>query len=106
MEGGDGVDQVRLHRWHKDGYASRGMMVESAQFTKDGKEWRALVHKKIIKFNLAIFLLGPLFFWTALPCSGGLSPGEGWDVIMIYGWVNCKMGAATENQVAGAWDMG
>ena len=31
-------------------------------------------------FNAA-FLLDRAFFWTALPRSGGLSPGVGWDAV-------------------------
>ena len=48
------------------------------------------------------FLLGPVFFQTTLPRSGGLSPEEGWDAV----GVNCKKGGTTENQGAGAWHMG
>ena len=45
-------------------------------------------------------LLGPGFFWTALPCSGGYDLERGvmplHDAVMI----NCKKGATTENQGA------
>ena len=42
------------------------------------------------------------FFRTVLPRSGELSPGEWYDAV----GVNCKRGATTENQGAGAWYMG
>ena len=29
------------------------------------------------------FLLGPVFLWTALSCSDGLSPGEGRDAVRV-----------------------
>ena len=50
---------------------NRGMTVEAArQCAKSRKEWRALVHMQLNEFHVAI-LLGPVFFRTALPCSGG-----------------------------------
>ena len=51
---------------------SRGMTVEDArQCAKDRKEWRvALVYMQLNEFNVA-FLLGRVFFLTALRCSGG-----------------------------------
>ena len=61
-------------RSYNNGNESRGV-VEG-----DRKEWRALVHMWMIEFNTA-FLLGPAFFRTALPRSGRLSPGEGWDAV-------------------------
>ena len=43
------------------------------------------------------FLLGPVFFRTALPCSGGYDMERGrmplHDVVLI----NCKKGVTTEN---------
>ena len=33
-----------------------------------------------------------MFFRIALPCSGGLSPGERWDTVVV----NCIMGATTD----------
>ena len=64
------------------------MTVEAArQCVKDRKEWSALVHMLMIELNGPL-LVDPVFFRTAHPCSGGLSPREGWDA----GGVNCKMG--------------
>ena len=50
---------------------NRGMTVEAVlQCAKDQKVWRALVHMQLNKFTRQ-FSLGPVFFRTALPCSGG-----------------------------------
>ena len=50
---------------------NRGMTVEAArQCTKNRKEWRALLHMQLMEFH-GPFLRGPVFFRTALPCSGG-----------------------------------
>ena len=54
----------------KVAFGNRGMTVEVArQCAKDRKEWRALVHMQLSSTRL--FMLGPVFFRTALPCSGG-----------------------------------
>ena len=46
-------------------------------------------------------LLGPVFFWTALPCSGGYRmEREGMPLHDAVG-INCKKGATTENQGSG-----
>ena len=61
---------------------NRGMTVEAArQCVKDRKEWRAMVRGEPWPF-----LLGPVFFRTALPCSGAHGPpshahGEGRDAV-------------------------
>ena len=43
-------------------------------------------------------MLGPVFFRTALPCSGGYHLGR--DVIPLHDAVgiNCKKGTTAENQ--------
>ena len=47
---------------------NRGMTVEAAlHCAKDRKAWRALVTINFMRPSL----LGPVFFRTALPCSGG-----------------------------------
>ena len=43
-------------------------------------------------------LLGPVFFRTALPCSGGYHMGRGGMPLHDEVWINCKKGATTENQ--------
>ena len=52
------------------------------------------------------FLLGPVFFRTALPCSGGYHMEKGGmplhDVVVI----NSKKGATTENQGSAVTYMG
>ena len=44
-----------------------------------------LLDMQIIQFNTT-FLHDPELFPTALPHSGGLSPGEGWDAVTWWGW--------------------
>ena len=80
--------------------ANRAMRVQaSRQCTKDQKEWRALVHMELNKFHIVI-LLDPVFFWTALPCSGYHLERGGMplhDAVSI----NCEKRATTENQGTG-----
>ena len=46
------------------------------------------------------FLLGPVFFRTALPCSGGYHMERGGMPLHDVVGINCKKGATTENQVS------
>ena len=46
-------------------------------------------------------LLGPLFFRTALPCSGGYHMERGGMPLHDAVGINCKKGATTENQGSG-----
>ena len=46
------------------------------------EEWRAMVHVLMIEVLTPPFLLGPAFFRTSLPRSGGLSPWR--KVVCIY----------------------
>ena len=48
------------------------------------------------------FLLGPVLFRTALPCTGGYHLEKGGMPLHDTVGVNCKNGATTENQGAGA----
>ena len=43
-------------------------------------------------------LLGPVFFRTALPCSGGYQLERGGMQLHDAVGINCKKGATTENQ--------
>ena len=53
-----------------------------------------------------LFLLGTVFFRTALPCSGGYHmEGGGMPLHDAIG-INCKKGATTEDQVSGVKFMG
>ena len=52
------------------------------------------------------FLLGPVFFRTALLCSGGFHLQRGGMPLHDAVVVNCKKGAATETQLAGVKYMG
>ena len=52
------------------------------------------------------FLLGPVFFQTALPCSGGYHMARGGMPLHDAVRINCKNGATTENQGSGVKYMG
>ena len=47
------------------------------------------------------FLLGPVFFRTALPCSGSYHMERGGMPLHDAVRINCKKGATTENQGSG-----
>ena len=53
-----------------------------------------------MSFTLS-FLLGPVFFWTALPCSGGYHTERGGMPLHDAVGINCKKGETTENQGSG-----
>ena len=85
---------------------NRGMTVEAArQCAKDRKEWRALVHNVIEWVSRCHFCFS-VFFWTALPCSGGYHMERGGMLLHDVVGINCKMGATTENQVSSVEYMG
>ena len=52
------------------------------------------------------FLLGTVFFRTALPCFGDYHMKRGGMQLHDAVGVNCKKGATTENQGSGAKYMG
>ena len=52
------------------------------------------------------FLHGPVFFRTALPCSGGYHMENGGMPLHDAVGINCKKGATTENQGSGVKYMG
>ena len=80
---------------------NRGMMVEAArQCTRDQKEWRALVHIKLMSFTLP-FLLGTAFFRTTLPCSDGYHMERGGMPLHDAVGINFKNGTTTENKGSG-----
>ena len=47
------------------------------------------------------FLLGTVFFRTALPCSGGYHLERGWMPSHYTVGISCKNGATTEDQDSG-----
>ena len=51
-------------------------------------------------------LLGPVFFRTALPCSGGYHMERGGMPLHDAVGINCKKDATTENQGSGVKYMG
>ena len=52
------------------------------------------------------FLLGTVFFRTALPCSGGYHLERGGTPLHDAVGINCKKGSTTENQDSGVKYMG
>ena len=80
---------------------NRGMTMEAAwQCAKDRKAREPWYICNWTSFKLPS-LLGPLFFRTALPCSGGYhKEREGMPLHNAVG-INCKKGSATENQDSG-----
>ena len=52
------------------------------------------------------FLLGPVFFRTVLPCSGGYHLERGEMPLHDAVGINCKKDATAENQCAGVKYMG
>ena len=83
--------------------SNRGMTVEAARrCAKDRREWRALLH---VYFTRP-FLLGPVFFRTALPYSGGYHMERGGMPLHDAVGINCKKGATTENQRSAVKYMG
>ena len=52
------------------------------------------------------FLLGPVFFRTALSCSGGYHMERGGMLVHDAVGINCKKGVTTENQGLGDKYMG
>ena len=77
-----------------------GMTLEAVrQCAKDWNEWRALVHMDLNEFHAAL-LLGPVFSWTTLPCSGGYHLERGGVPLHDAVGINCKKGATAEKQGA------
>ena len=52
------------------------------------------------------FLLGPVFFWTDLPCAGGYHIERGGMPLHDAVGINCKDGATSEYQDADVKYMG
>ena len=52
------------------------------------------------------FLVGTVFFWTALPCAGGYHLERGGMPLDDAVGINCKKGATTEDQGSGVKYMG
>ena len=87
----------------KMAYGNRGMTAEAAQQRLERVESPGTY--VTMSFKLP-FLLGTVFFWTTLQCSGGYYIERGGmplhDAVGIY----CKKGATTENQGSGVKYMG
>ena len=82
---------------------NRGMTVEAAR--KIGKSGEPLYICNSMSFTRP-FLLGPVFFRTELPCSGGYQMERGGMPLHDAVGINCKKGATTENQGSAVKYMG
>ena len=86
---------------------NRGMTVEVArQCAKDRKERRVLVYICNGMSFTRLFLFGPVFCRTPLPCSGGYHLERGGMPLHDEVGINCKNGATTENKGADVKYMG
>ena len=56
--------------------------------------------------SIAVILLGPVFFRTALPSTGGYHLDKGEMPLHDAVGINCKKGATAENHGAGIKYMG
>ena len=85
---------------------NRGMTVKAAdnarKIRKSGEPWYIC---NCMSFTLQ-FLLGTVFFWTALPCSGGYRMERGVMPLPDAVGINCENGATAENQGSGVKYMG
>ena len=75
-------------------------MEAARQCAKDQKEWRACYICNRMSFTDP-FLLGTVFFRTAIPCSGSYHMERGGMPLHDVVEINCKTGATTENQGSG-----
>ena len=73
---------------------NRGMTVEAARKIERVESSGTYI---TMSFTLP-FLLGTVFFRTALPCCGGYHLEKGRMPLHDAVGINCKMGATTENQ--------
>ena len=80
------------------GLSNRVMTVEAAR--KIGRSEEPWFICNCMSFTLP-FLLGTVFFRTALPCSGGYHLERGGMPLNDAVGINCKKGATTENQGSG-----
>ena len=77
---------------------NRGMTVEAARkIRKSGEPW----YKYVTMSFTRPFLLGTVFFRTALPCSGGYHMEKGGMPLHDAVVINCKKGVTTKNQDSG-----
>ena len=77
---------------------NRRMTLDNAQkIGESGEHWQIC---NGISFTRP-FLLGPVSFRTALPCSVGYHMERGGMPLHDAVGINCKIGATTENQRAG-----
>ena len=60
----------------------------------------------VTEWFLETFFLGPVFFRTALTCSGGYHLARGGMPLHDAVGINCKKGTTTDNQGAGVNCMG
>ena len=105
VSGGRVQGRPRLGRMDgvKVALCNRGMMLEAARKLGKSREPWCICNR--LGFTRPL-LLGPVFFRTALPCSGGYHLGRGGMPLHDPVGVNCKNGATSENQGADVKYMG
>ena len=85
---------------------NRGMTVEAARqcrkIGRSGEPWYICNRMSLTR----PFLLGPVFFRTALPCSGGDHMERGGMPLHDAVGINCKKGTTTEHHSSGVRYMG
>ena len=92
-----GETEVRLDGWCEGGLGQQRNDGGGSTSMRKKSNWRALVHVQLNEFHWP-FLLGPVFFRTALPCSGGYHMEWGGMPLRDAVGVNCKKDTTTENQ--------
>ena len=93
---------VRLDGWCK-GLGNRGMTVKIARKIGKSREPWCMCNRMCFRLS---FLLRPVFFRTALPCSGGYHLERGGMPLHDAVWIYGIKGATTENERAGVKYMG
>ena len=101
--GGRGRPRLRWMDGVKVAFGNRGVTVEAAQkIRRTGEPWYICNRMSFTR----PFLLGPVFFRTALPCSCGYHLETSGMPLHDAVVINCKKGAITENQGADVEYMG
>ena len=80
----------------------RRLRVNARKIGKSGEPWYICHWMSFIR----PFFIGPVFFRTALPCSGGYHLQRGGMPLHDAVGINCIKGATTKNQMSSIWAKG
>ena len=98
--------EVRLDEWCEGGLRQKrndgGGCASVRERSESGEPWYICNRMSFRR----PFLLGPVFFRTSLPCSGGYHMERGGMPLHDAVGLNCKKGATTENQGEDGKNMG